>query len=74
VYRVADHPGYRDVFKDMAAAPSPDPRDCIGIDDRVHRDDAQTKALGLADQHAIEGIAMMPGEFLKEAAVVDGWR
>ena len=53
---------------------SPDPPDLIGVDDFVHGDDSQSKALGLANEHAIEGIAMMLGEFLQEAAIVDVWR
>lgn len=56
------------------AAVSPDPPDLIGVDDFVHGDDSQTKALGLANEHAVEGIAMMLGEVLEKAAVVDGWR
>ena len=53
---------------------SPAPPDLIGVDDFVHGDDSQSKALGLANEHAIEGIAMMLGEFLEEAAIVDGGR
>ncbi len=55
-------------------AASPDPPDLIGVDEFVHGDDSQAKALGLANQHAIEGVSMMLWEFLEEAAVVDGGR
>jgi hypothetical protein len=41
----------------------------IGIDDFVHGDNSQSNALGLANQHAIEGIAMMFGEILQETAI-----
>lgn len=45
----------------------------IGVDDFVHGDDAQSKALGLAYEHAVEGIGMVFGKFLQQAAVVDVW-
>ena len=56
------------------AGRSPDPPDLIGVDDFVRGDDSQSKALGLANEHAVEGIAMVFGVFLQEAAIVDVWR
>lgn len=66
-----DPPGWVTTVKRGRCA-SPDPPDLIGVDDFVHGDDSQSKALGLANQHAVEGIGMMFWEFLEKAAVVDG--
>ena len=42
--------------------------------DEIHCDLIFDEALGLGNQHAIEGVAMMLWEFLEEAAIVDGGR
>jgi hypothetical protein len=77
IYRVLetnfDPPGWvTTVKRGRWRCASPDPPDLIEVDDFVHGDDSQAKAFGLANQHAIEGIAMMLWEFLEEAAIVDG--
>lgn len=55
-------------------AASPYSHHLIGVDDLVHGDDSQSQAFGLADEHAVERIGVMLGEFLEEAEVVDGGR
>src|SRR5206468_3383220 len=61
-YRQVKGPGSMSGLQSLARSRSPDSRDAVGIEGRIHADDGNAFDLGLGNQQSVERVFVMPGE------------